>query len=122
MSGGWLARINGVEVDLLAYGVEQAPDGSPVLSIAFTPGSLAIGDPSLGGAQPELRPATPETTQLSSWGAPGQRDPRENIPGWEPEGIGAQVAGHAERRATVGGAFRDLIKLRGGDGGSVVLA
>jgi hypothetical protein len=129
-AGGYLARINGVEVPVLAYGLEQAEDGTPVLSLAFTPDSLQIGDPSSGGEQPQVRPSAPEKAQPSTWGAEDQSDPRESIPGWQPEKLSGQVAENAVTRVEVMGmtgnelidSMRRLIDLRRrGEGGSMAV-
>ncbi|MGX6605666.1 hypothetical protein ACWKSP_26560 [Micromonosporaceae bacterium Da 78-11] len=91
---GWLARINGAEFPVYAFGVEQAADGTPMLSLAFVPDSLQIGESPVSGA-----PTVEAKQSPSSWGAPGKPDPREGIAGWAPASLGEQVAGNAVRAA-----------------------
>lgn len=77
---GWLARVNGVAVPVVAFAVEQAPDGSPVLLLQLTPDSLQIGDPSTGTQEPQVRPAVPA---MAVWSTSA------------PDSLGAQVARNA---------------------------
>ncbi len=91
--GGHMARINGVEVPIVTYGVEpQEQDGTTLVSLLIPADSVQIGEP-------QVHVAEPEKTVRSSWGAPGTLDPRESIPGWQSEALGEQVARNAEATA-----------------------
>lgn len=82
----WLARINGVTVPVLAYGLEQPETGArPMVSLVLAADSVRVGDPSIGEVIAKVRPAAPEPKTLSTWGASGRPDPREGIPGWTSE-------------------------------------
>jgi hypothetical protein len=91
---GYLARVNGAELPLTDFAVQYDPEsGAPMLSLILAPDSLSIGEP------PTATPPAP-AAKVSSWGDASQPDPRESIPGWQPEKLSVQVAGHAEARET----------------------
>jgi hypothetical protein len=118
------ARIGHAEFPILAYAVDLDDSGSPAVSLILQPDSLSIGNP------PAATPPAPPAAQVSSWGDGSQPDPRESIPGWQPENLAEQVAGHAERVALRTwepsdgqerpSAFKRLIRL-GGEGGNVAV-
>lgn len=99
MDGGWVARIDGVEVPVVTYSVEPAAEGVKALvSLLVAADSVQVGDPSTGTGAPPVRPAASEQKPpLSTWGAQGKPDPREGIPGWRPNvavpSISAKAAG-----------------------------
>jgi hypothetical protein len=83
---GWVARINGAEFPVTTFSVEPPEDGGRALVSLLVPAdSVQVGDPSTGATPPQLRPAVEEKPKVSTWGAAGTPDPRENIPGWKPE-------------------------------------
>lgn len=85
-------RIGSAEFRVVDYAV-QTDGGIPVLSLVVAPDSLSIGEAPAVSSPPAAGP------QISSWSSKGKPDPRESIPGWQPESLGEQVAGHAERVA-----------------------
>jgi hypothetical protein len=120
---GYLARIGDTEFPIVDFAIQS--EGGMFLSLVLTPDVMSIGDQSAAGAPPEIRPASP---QIAAWGDGSIPDPREGIiPGWQPENLAEQVAGHAERVALrtwepgryqrPSSAFKRLIRL-GGQGGS----
>jgi hypothetical protein len=115
----WSARINGAEFPLAGYAVEYDPEsGTPMLTLALSPDSMSIG------ATLAPTPPAPEAPkQVLSWGDGSIPDPREGIPGYQPEGLGEQVAGHAERVA-LRHILSPLTYLRrtGAGGGTAVVA
>lgn len=93
MQQGWKARIAGAEFPVVTYSVEPGGEGgSALVSLLVSAGSVQVGDPSTGAVPPQVRPAVEEKPTVPVWGAPGKPDPREAIPGWSPEKLGAQVA------------------------------
>ncbi|WP_250029810.1 hypothetical protein [Paractinoplanes maris] len=82
----WQARVDGGDAfKLLDLALQTDDDGNATLNLVLPVESLTIGDPSLGARSPQVRPAAPEQPAPSVWGASGKPDPRESIPGWQPE-------------------------------------
>jgi hypothetical protein len=120
---GLIATVNDAAIAISDFAVGSDEDGSPCLNLVLMPGSLSIGEP------PAATPPAP-AAKVSAWGDASQPDPRESIPGWQPEKLAGQVAGHAERVALRTwepsdgqerpSAFKRLIRL-GGEGGNVAV-
>lgn len=91
---GYLARVNDAEFPILGLAMLQS-EGGMVISLVLAPDSVRIGERSASEPAPETSPAGPP---VRAWGDPAHSDPREGIPGWTPEGLGPQVAVHAEMR------------------------
>lgn len=81
-SGGYVATVNGISIPIDAYLVENTENGRVGVSLIIAADQLSIGIPPTRRAEPpqERRNERP----VSTWGAPGQADPRANIPGWQP--------------------------------------
>jgi hypothetical protein len=93
MRQGWKARINGAEFPVVTFSVEPGGEGGNALvSLLIPADAVQVGDPSTGAAPPQVRPAVEEKPTVQVWGSGGTPDPRESIPGWSPEKLGAQVA------------------------------
>ncbi len=79
----WFARFGEVEVPLDAFEVQPPELGRKALvSLLIAADSVQVGD--VEAAAPQVQPVE-EKQVVSTWGAPGMPDPRENIPGWKPE-------------------------------------
>jgi hypothetical protein len=89
---GLVAIVNGAEIPIGDYALSTDEYGQPVLSLVLMPGWLSVGKPPVS-LRESAQPA------VSSWGDGKQPDPRGSIPGWQPESLGEQVAGHAEQVA-----------------------
>lgn len=102
---GYAARIDGAAFPIADFAVQTTESGTPMLSLILAPDGITIGE------APPIATPPPATAapKVSTWGDRSRPDPRESIPGWQPERLGGQVAGHAEHRAT------------GGEGGNPVV-
>jgi hypothetical protein len=90
---GYRLTVGGVELPVPITGYEAiSTEDGPAVTVTIPASRISIGDPASG---------KPETTAqpLRVWGQADLPDPRENIPGWEPESLGEQVAANAEARA-----------------------
>lgn len=85
-----VATIGGERFPLAGYAMEPGEDGAVIVSLVFTPDSLAVGNP------PE-RPAAKTGSPVKVWGSPGP-DPRVGLSPMT-EAIAAQIAANAERAA-----------------------
>lgn len=97
----WVARVNGIEVLVDGYAIEQQDGPQVTVSLVISADSLAIGDPSLATEAPSVRLATPSTPnqRKAAWGD-SRPDPRLGIAGWKPEpSLGEQVADNAREAA-----------------------
>lgn len=122
------AKVNGVEIPVVTYGVEPAEgDGQALVSLLIPADSVSIGDPSTGAGQPQVRPSAPEpkNARVGVWGDPAKPDPRANFPGRQPETLGQQVAENAEMRVSfkssgdpILAGLRDFIRVNAALGGS----
>jgi hypothetical protein len=118
MQRGWLARVNGTEVPVVAYGIEPADGGAQALvSLVVAADSVQVGDPSVGTTAPPVRPAVPEPKSVSTWGS-ATKDPREGIPGWEPDtaAVSLDFDGHPIHGDHLLRELREQIKRHGRDG------
>lgn len=111
---GYLARINGVEFPIVDAAF-QTEGGKPLLSLVLAPDSLSIGESSIAA------PPQPKPSAVSSWGDGSVPDPRASIPGWQPEKLADQVAGHAERVVLSNLPPMSWLRRFGGEGGSVAV-
>jgi hypothetical protein len=92
----WQASIDGSVVLVDGFAIEQ--DGERVLlSLALSPDEISIRQ----AATPQASVPTlaEKRESRSTWGDGTQPDPREGIPDWRPETLGAQVARNAEATA-----------------------
>lgn len=94
-ASGWTARINGTAMPLTAFAVE--PDSERVLV------SLVVAADEVSVRRSLTAPPTPAAvvqekpaTKRGVWGDPNAPDPRENLPGWPPQAIGAQATVNAQ--------------------------
>jgi hypothetical protein len=103
----WLARVDGgPEFRVDDYAVQtEGQDGNVVMSLVVTVDALSIGDASRSG---ESRPAVPEKPPASTWGDGSKPDPRESIPGWEPEKVSGKVAESLMTRMAAAANFRTV--------------
>jgi hypothetical protein len=63
------------------------------VSLLIPADSVQVGSPTAPPQPAEEKP------QVSVWGSADLPDPREKIPGWKPEKLGAQVAGNLAGRS-----------------------
>jgi hypothetical protein len=120
---GWTATIGDTEFPVTDFAVTTDDSGTPAVSLVLSPDSLSIGEP------PKPAPPAP-AAKVSTWGDGSQADPRESIPGWQPESLGGQVADNAERVSLrtwepsdgqgKASTFKRLIRF-GGDGSSAAV-
>lgn len=115
---GYLVRLGGAEIPAVAYDLQVADSGAPLVSLVLAPDSLAIGDPPTAQQPPQAPPVAP---QIASWGDGSIPDPRAGIPGWQPEKLADQVAGHAERVVLSNLPPMSWLRRFGGEGGSVAV-
>ena len=80
-TGGYTATVNGAPIKVDAYAAEPDGQGRILVSLVVAADQLSIGIPPARHAEPQ-----PERRNqpISTWGAPGQPDPRANIPDWTP--------------------------------------
>ncbi len=84
----WFAQIDGgPQFPIIDHAMQTDVDGNATLSLVLSVDSLSIG-----GKPATTAPPAEESKVVQVWGAPGQKDPREGLPGWEPEKLGEQVA------------------------------
>ncbi|GAA0494751.1 hypothetical protein Ade02nite_19780 [Paractinoplanes deccanensis] len=93
-AGGWQARVNdGEPFPVHDFALSPSGDGGQaVLNLVLPVGALSVGAPS-ATQQPAQALAPPNMPRV--WGAEGTPDPRTNIPGFERERLGGQVAENA---------------------------
>lgn len=116
IEAGYLARINGAEFPIVDAAF-QTEGGQPFLSLVLAPDSLSFGEaPASAPPLPQPQPAA-----VSRWGDGSVPDPRASIPGWQPEKLGNQVAGHAERVVLSSLPPMSWLRRFGGEGGSVAV-
>lgn len=114
---GYLVRLGGAEIPAVAYDLQVADSGAPLVSLVLAPDSLSIGEPP--ASAPPL--PQPQPAAVSHWGDGSVPDPRASIPGWLPEKLGNQVAGHAERVVLSNLPPMSWLRRFGGEGGSVAV-
>lgn len=98
----WQASVNGAVIPLAGYLVEPDEDGRALVSLTVAADEVSVRRTPV--AAPALVVQTAQASGTPApravWGSPG-RDPREDIPGWQPEKLGGQVAGNAQRASRV---------------------
>lgn len=95
------ARINGAEpIPVLDYALTPAGEGgSLALNLVLPIDSLTVGERPAADVAADcpslVRPVPVDEQKVTQvWGSPTP-DPRESIPGWQPERLGEQVAQNA---------------------------
>lgn len=83
------ARVNGAEFPVQAFSVEPDEQGRVFVSLVVEASAVQVGAPA--EAKPQQLAET-KPPRVSTWGDPSLPDPRESLPGWDPERLGAMVA------------------------------
>lgn len=85
-----LADVDGTKLPLVTYTAEPCEDGRTLVSLVVAADEVSVS------RFPASEPASGVNPPLRVWGDRDLPDPRESIPGWQPERLGAQVARNAE--------------------------
>lgn len=84
MTAGWQATVNGTAMPLDAFAVEPDEDGRVLVTLVVAADEVSVRRSPAAPPAPAAAPETPKSRRRV-WGEPGTADPREGIPGWNPE-------------------------------------